>query len=414
MFRAMILYDTQAAASNGASGPPAMAASAIAVWSAGSASGTVAAFLASARMTDSPTAVPSSPPGGAVRPVPGCQFASDNTSGVCPEAWQALAAANAGCTPSYGNDPWTARACDLVRELFECPAEVFFVFNGTAANSLATAAMCQSYHAMLCHELAHVETDECGAPEFFSNGTKLLPLPGAGAKLTPAGIDHAFGRRRDIHSPKPRVVSVTQATELSTVYSLDELAAIRDTCRRHSLRLHMDGARFANAVAALGVPPRRLTWEAGVDVLCLGGTKNGIGIGDAVVFFDKALADEFAYRCKQAGQLASKMRCLTAAWVGLLEGGVWLENARRANAAAARLEAGMRAVPGVEVLGCRDANAVFARLPEPVAAGLRRRGWVFYDFIGSGGCRFMCSWATTSADIDAVIADVRALAAGTG
>jgi len=358
-------------------------------------------------MTDPATADPAPARVEGPTSAPGCQFASDNTAGVCPEAWEALAAANAGCMPSYGNDSWTARACDLIRDLFECPAEVFFVFNGTAANALATASLCQSYHAVLCHELAHVETDECGAPEFFSNGTKLLPLPGPGAKLTPAGIDRAAGRRRDIHFPKPRVASITQATELSTVYSLDELAAIRDTCRRHGLRLHMDGARFANAVAALGVPPKRLTWEAGVDVLCLGGTKNGIGIGDAVVFFDTALAEEFAYRCKQAGQLASKMRCLSAAWVGLLAGGAWLENARRANAAAARLEAGMRDVPGVDLLGTRQANAVFARLPDPVAAGLRRRGWVFYDFIGSGGCRFMCSWATTDADIAAFLAHLR-------
>jgi threonine aldolase len=360
------------------------------------------------------TASPASSVSPATRPAAGSQFASDNTSGICPEAWDAMAAANAGCVSSYGNDAWTARACDLIRDLFECAAEVFFVFNGTAANSLATAAMCQSYHSILCHELAHVETDECGAPEFFSNGTKLLPLSGAGAKLAPAAIDHAVGRRRDIHFPKPRVVSVTQATELSTIYTLDELAGIRDACRRHGLRLHMDGARFANAVAAADVPPKRFTWEAGVDVLCLGGTKNGLGVGDAVVFFDRALADEFAYRCKQAGQLASKMRCLTAAWVGLLEGGAWLGNARRANAAAARLEAGMRAVPGVEVIGTREANAVFARLPDAVAAGLRRRGWQFYDFIGSGGCRFMCSWATTDADVAALLADLQEEAAADG
>ena len=233
-------------------------------------------------MTRPVTASTAASPASTATVAAGCQFASDNTSGICPEAWQALAAANDGCASSYGNDPWTARACDLIRDLFECPAEVFFVFNGTAANSLATASMCQSYHAILCHELAHVETDECGAPEFFSNGTKLLPLAGDRAKLTPAGIDHAVGRRRDIHYPKPRVVSVTQATELSTVYALDELAAIHDACSRHGLRLHMDGARFANAVAALGVPPKRLAWEAGVDVLCLGGTKNGLGVGDAV------------------------------------------------------------------------------------------------------------------------------------
>jgi len=344
--------------------------------------------------------------------VPGHQFASDNTAPMSPAAWAALERCNVGHEPSYGADPWTARACDLVRELFECPADVFFVFNGTAANSLALASMCQSYHSILCHELAHIETDECGAPEFFSNGTKLLPLPGADAKLTPATIAAAVERRHDIHYPKPRVVSVTQATELSTVYGVEELAAIGATCRRLGLGLHMDGARFANAVAALGVPPRRITWEAGVDILCLGGTKNGMAVGEAVVFFNRALAGEFAYRCKQAGQLASKMRHLTAPWVGLLERGEWLANARHANAAAARLEAGLRAVPGVEVLGRREANAVFARLPDATATALRAQGWRFYDFIGSGGCRFMCSWATTDADVDAILADARAAAGG--
>jgi threonine aldolase len=343
--------------------------------------------------------------------VPGCQFASDNTSGYCPEAWEALARANADCQPSYGDDPWTARACQAIRALFECDAEVFFVFNGTAANSLALAAACQSYHAVVCHELAHVETDECGAPEFFSNGTKVLTAPGAGAKLTPAAVAHVVERRRDIHYPKPRVLSVTQATELSTVYAPAEIAALAEVAGTHGLVLHMDGARFANAVAALDVPPRAITWEAGVDVLCLGGTKNGMGLGEAVVFFRRELAHEFAWRCKQAGQLASKMRFLAAPWVGLLESGAWLGHARRANAAAARLEAGLAAVPGVELLGRREANAVFARLPAPLAAALRERGWRFYDFIGAGGCRFMCSWATTDADVDALVADVRRLAA---
>jgi threonine aldolase len=338
---------------------------------------------------------------------PGCQFASDNTAPMSSGAWESLARANRDCQSSYGDDSWTARACELIREIFECPAEVFFVFNGTAANSLALAAMCQSYHAILCHEVAHVETDECGAPEFFSNGTKLLTLPGDSGRLSPAGITHAVERRRDIHYPKPRVVSITQATELSTVYSIDEIAAVSDTCRRHGLRLHMDGARFANAVAALDVPPRRITWEAGVDVLCLGGTKNGMGVGDAVVFFNTSLADEFAYRCKQAGQLASKMRYLTAPWVGLLEDGSWLANARRANAAAARLEQGFHAIPGIEVVGQRQANAVFVRLPDALAESLRAKGWKFYNFIGAAACRFMCSWAVTDADVDALLADVR-------
>ncbi len=330
---------------------------------------------------------------------------------MSPQAWQAVQQANHSCVASYGNDPWTTRACDLIREVFEYPAEVFFVFNGTAANSLALASMCQSYHAVLCHELAHVETDECGAPEFFSGGTKIMLLGGEAGKISPAGITHAVERRRDIHYPKPRVASVTQATELSTVYTPDELAGVRETCRRHGLRIHMDGARFANAVAALDVPPRRITWEAGVDVLCLGGTKNGMAVGEAVVFFDKDLAQEFAYRCKQAGQLASKMRYLTAPWVGLLDGGGWLENARHANSMAARLEAGLLSLAGVELLARRECNAVFVRLAPAVTAALRASGWVFYDFIGTGGSRFMCSWATTEADVDSLLADIRGLTA---
>ena len=341
---------------------------------------------------------------------PGCQFASDNTAGYCPEAWASLEQANAGTVPSYGDDQWTARACELIREVFEHDAEIFFSFNGTAANSLALAAMCQSYHSILCHEVSHVETDECGAPEFFSNGTKLLLLQGERAKLGADAIHRAVERRRDIHFPKPRVVSVTQATELSTVYSVGELAAVRDACSRHGLRLHMDGARFANAIAALGVPPRSVTWEVGVDVLCFGGTKNGMGLGEAIVFFNRDLANEFAWRCKQAGQLASKMRYLAAPWVGLLENGAWLANAVRANAAAARLEAGLSSIPGVEILGKREANAVFAKLTPAYAAALRGKGWKFYDFIGAGGCRFMCSWATTDADVDTFLADARATA----
>jgi threonine aldolase len=346
-------------------------------------------------------------PGGWATVVPGCQFASDNTAGLCPEAWEAVQRAGRGCAASYGDDPWTKLACDRIREIFECDADVFFVFNGTAANSLALASMCQSYHAILCHELAHVETDECGAPEFFSNGTKVLLAGGADAKLTPGAVHEAATRRRDIHYPKPRVVSLTQATELSTVYAPEEIANLAEACRSQGLGLHMDGARFANAVAALAVPPRRITWEAGVDVLCLGGTKNGIGFGEAVVFFRRSLAEEFAYRCKQAGQLASKMRFLSAPWVGALEDGAWLRHAAHANRSAERLERRLADIHGVELIGRRQANAIFLRLPPGVAEAVRGRGWRFYDFIGAGGSRLMCSWATTDADIDALVADIR-------
>jgi threonine aldolase len=320
-----------------------------------------------------------------------------------------MAEANAGHAPGYGEDRWTEAASDLLRETFETECEVFFVFNGTSANSLALASLCQSYHSILCHETAHVETDECGAPEFFSNGTKVLTLPGADGKLQPGAIDRVVGRRDDLHFPKPRAVSLTQATELGTVYTPAELRALWARAKAHGLRIHMDGARFANAVAALGVAPKEITWQAGVDVLCFGGTKNGMAVGEAVVFFDRALAREFDYRCKQAGQLASKMRFLAAPWVGMLRDGAWLRHARNANARAAELEASLRTVPGVKVLQPRQANGVFVAFPDGIAQALRARGWSFYDFIGSGGSRFMCAWDTTAEDVERLVEDVAAL-----
>src|SRR5947208_1379375 len=299
----------------------------------------------------------------AMASTPRRQFASDNNSGICPEAWGALEEANRGHAISYGDDPWTARAADLIRDIFETRCEVFFVFNGTAANSLALASSGQSYHSILCHEIAHVETDECGAPEFFSNGMKVLQIPGANGKIDPAGIERAVKKRSDIHYPKPRVVSITQSTEVGTVYSVDEVKAIRTKTKQFGLRLQMDGARFANAVASLGVKPKEITWQAGVDVLCFGGSKNGTHVGDAVVFFNRPLAEEFDYRCKQAGQLCSKMRFLSAPWIGLLQDGAWLRNAARANAMAQRLHHQLKQIPEVKILFPPQANAVFADLP---------------------------------------------------
>jgi threonine aldolase len=317
--------------------------------------------------------------------------------------------ANTGHVPAYGNDSWTQEAADLIRGLFETQCEVFFVFNGTAANSLAIASLCQSYHSVLCHELAHVETDECGAPEFFSNGTKVLTVPGEQGKVAPAHIERMVKRRSDIHYPKPRVISLTQATEVGTVYSPKELKAIWAVAKSLKLRIHMDGARFANAVASLGVKPKAMTWQVGVDVLCFGGTKNGIGVGDAVVFFNPALAEEFDYRCKQAGQLASKMRFLSAPWVGLLRDGAWLRHAAHANAMAARIEEAIRGMPEVKMMFPRQANAVFLKLPAKAINGLWKRGWFFYTFIGQGGCRLMCAWDTMAADVDAFVTDLKSL-----
>ena len=335
-------------------------------------------------------------------------FASDNYSGVCPEAWAAMTEANTSHEVSYGNDTWTQRAADLLREIFETDCEVFFVFNGTAANSLSLAALCRPYHSMLCHELAHIETSECGAPEFFSNGSKILLLPGADGKVQPGAVEHALRRRSDIHYPKPGALSITQATEVGTTYSVAELKALAEAARRCGLRLQMDGARFANAVAALGVAPADLTWRAGVDVLCFGGSKNGIALGEAVVFFDHALARDFDYRCKQGGQLASKMRFLSAPWVGMLKDGAWLRHATHANMMARRLAAGLRDLPGVHIGYPVESNAVFARIPAPAEQQLRERGWQFYTgVITPDEARLMCSWDTTPEDVDAFVSDLQ-------
>ncbi len=338
------------------------------------------------------------------------QFASDNYAGICPEAWQAMQAANHGHVTSYGDDPWTTRAADALRTLFEIDCEVFFVFNGTAANSLALASLCQSYHGVICCDQSHVETDECGAPEFFSNGSKLLIASSPDGKVAPASIRELATKRQDIHYPKPRVVTITQSTETGCVYSLGELQAISEVCRTHGLNLHMDGARFANACATLRCSPAEMTWKNGVDVLCFGGTKNGMAVGEAVVFFDRKLAADFDYRCKQAGQLSSKMRFLAAPWVGMIESGAWLRNAAHANRCAGEFATRIADIPGIQIAYPVEANAVFLNAPEKVLNRLRERGWKFYTFIG-GAARFMFSWDTDPARIDAFYRDLKECAA---
>lgn len=335
-------------------------------------------------------------------------FASDNYAGICPEALAAMLEANCGHEVSYGDDTWTAKASDLVREVFETDCEVFFVFNGTSANSLSLASLCQSYHSILCHEMAHVEASECGAPEFFANGTKVLLLSGAAGKIDPKAIGQAVNKRTDIHYPKPRALSLTQVTEVGTAYSLAELHELAETARRFNLRIQMDGARFANAVVSLGVTPKDITWKAGVDVLCFGGTKNGIAVGEAVVFFNHELAREFDYRCKQGGQLASKMRFLSAPWVGMLKDGAWLRHATHSNAMAKRLEQAIRGIPGISVSYPVDSNAVFAKIPAPVVDAVHARGWHFYTNVGGWDeSRLMCSWDTTPEDVDSFARDLK-------
>lgn len=338
------------------------------------------------------------------------QFASDNNAGICPEALEALAQANVGHVAGYGDDDWTRRAVRAVQSLFDTDCGVYFVFNGTAANSLGLAAICRSTDAVVCHAMAHINVDECGAPEFMSGGAKLLTIDLPHAKVTPEAVIARSVTPHEEHGSRPRALALTQATELGTAYTPAELRALCDTAHARGMKVQMDGARFANAVAHLDCHPGDITWRAGVDVLSLGGTKNGLPFGEAIVFFDRALADEFARRRKQAAQLASKMRFLAAPWLGLLEGGAWCTHAAHANAMAQRLALALARVPSARLLAPVEANGVFVELPAPVVAGLRERGWRFYTFIGETGCRFMCAWDTPAHAVDAFAHDIAELA----
>ena len=337
----------------------------------------------------------------------GPQFASDNNAGICPEAFAALAAANEGHAPGYGGDDWTAVASDAIRAAFETDCGVSFVFNGTAANALALSAICRSTDAIVCHAMAHINVDECGAPEFFSGGAKLLTADTAHAKLTPDAVTALAVTPHDEHSSRPRALALTQATELGTLYSRHELERLCALAHTLGMKVQLDGARFANAVASLACKPADISWRAGVDVLCLGGTKNGMPFGEAILFFDSALAEEFARRRKQGGQLASKMRFLAAPWLGVMKDGAWLRHASHANAMAQKLAAAIGQLPGARLLAPVEANGVFIDLPEAAIAAVRAKGWRFYNFVGATGVRFMCSWDTTPATVDAFTADLR-------
>ena len=269
--------------------------------------------------------------------------------------------------------------------------------------------MCKSFQSVICHQHAHIQTDECGAPEFFTGGSKLLLVGGADGKIDIGRVEALLHRPNEVHSHKPGAITISQATEFGTVYTSDEIAAITDLARRHQLFLHMDGARFANAIASLNCAAKAITLETGVDVLCFGGTKNGAAVGELVIFFDKKISREFDYRAKQAGHLGSKMRFLAAPWLGLLTGDAWLRNAQHANGAARRLADGLRKQAGIESVFPVEANAVFVSMDERLAGGLHERGWCFYKFIEPDVYRLMCSWATTDQAISDFLGDVSSI-----
>jgi threonine aldolase len=329
---------------------------------------------------------------------PARSFASDNNAGVHPEVLQAVAEANRGHAVGYGDDPYTASVGQKFKRHFGADVEVFLVFNGTAANCLGLKALTHSYHAVICGEAAHIYSDECGAPEEFT-GCKLLPVPVTNGKLTIESVSHAYHGIDDPHHVQPRVISITQATEVGTVYQPDEIKALARFAHQRGMFLHMDGARIANAAASLGQTLRQATRELGVDVLSFGGTKNGAMGAEAVVFFDRKLGHDFLYLRKQGMQLASKMRFISAQFDALFTGDLWHKNAQHANRMARLLEKELRKIPQVKIVYKVEANGVFAKIPRSAIARLQKRYFFYVWNEQQSVVRWMCSFDTTEQDV---------------
>jgi threonine aldolase len=343
-------------------------------------------------------------------------FASDNHYGVHPAIMAALAEANHGTASSYGSDPWTQAAQEALCTVFERQVKAYLVVTGTAANALSLSAISPPYGAIFAHAEAHAHVDECGAPELMTGGAKMIGLDTPGGKITPEAIAARLKTFiRGEHDPKPAAVTITQASELGTVYRPAEIAAIAELARSRAMRLHMDGARFANALVAAGVAPAELTWKAGVDVMSFGATKNGAMALEAVIFFDTGLAEDFSWRRMRSAQLVSKGRYLGAQMLAYLKDDLWLANARHANAMAARLAAGLARRPRVRLPLPSEANEVFAIIPETLDASLKAAGAIYHQWPGSGPetrtvgpgevfVRFVLSYATAPEDVDKLLA----------
>jgi len=329
---------------------------------------------------------------------PARSFASDNNAGVHPEVLQAIARANQGHAVGYGDDAWTESAIGKFKQHFGPDIEVFMVFNGTAANCLSLKALTNSYHAVICAEAAHIYTDECGAPEEFT-GCKLIPVPPRDGKLTVESVGHACHGIGDQHHVQSRVISITQATEVGTVYKPHEIKSLARFAHERGMFLHVDGARIANAAASLGQTLRQATRDLGVDVLSFGGTKNGAMGAEAVVFFDKKLSHDFLYLRKQGMQLASKMRFISAQFEALFTGDLWLKSAKHANRMARLLEKHLREIPEVRIVYKVEANGVFAKIPRKAIARLLKRYFFYVWNEEQSVVRWMCSFDTTEQDV---------------
>lgn len=340
-------------------------------------------------------------------------FTSDNASGAAPEIMAAVARANDGYARSYGADALMDRARDQLREAFEAPeAEVFLVATGTVANSLSLALYTPPWGSVFCHSHAHIAEDECGAPEFYTNGAKLVLVPGAHGRMDAGALEAAILRAKSagVHGVQPGAVSITNVTEAGTVQSVAEVAALAGVARAHGVPVHLDGARFANALVATGATAAEMTWRVGVDVVSFGGTKNGCLGVEAVVIFDPAKAWEFELRRKRGGHLSSKHRFLSAQMAAYLEDGLWLRLAAHANAMGARLARGLAQMPDVEMVHPVEANILFPEWPKGTHARLQAAGAMYYPFdapMGRERARLVASWSTTEADVDGFLAALR-------
>ena len=331
-------------------------------------------------------------------------FASDNVTGACPEVMDAVVTANSGIATSYGDDEWSSRLQTKLSEIFETDVEVFLAVSGTASNALALSSLAPVFGKIYCHELSHINTDECGAPELFTGGAKLIPMRSSNGRIKPNELAETIRGSGNVHVTQPSVVSITQSCETGTVYQLDEIKAISKIARKHKMSVHMDGARFANALASLDVSPAEMTWKSGVDVLTLGGTKNGCLAAEAIIFFKPDMVGNFPYLHKRSGQLLSKMRFISSQLEAYVTDDLWIRNAQHSNSMAKILSEGLNAFSNIELAYPTQSNEVFVNLPRELIDYLNNAGYdINEEELDGKAVRFVTAWNSELKDVDRLL-----------
>jgi len=331
-------------------------------------------------------------------------FASDNVTGACPEVMDAVVDANSGIATSYGDDEWSSRLQTKLSEIFETDVEVFLAVSGTASNALALSSLAPVFGKIYCHELSHINTDECGAPEFFTGGAKLIPMRSSNGRIKANELAETIRGSGNVHVTQPSVVSITQSCETGTVYQLDEIKAISKIARKHKMSVHMDGARFANALASLDVSPAEMTWKSGVDVLTLGGTKNGCLAAEAIIFFKPDMVGNFPYLHKRSGQLLSKMRFISSQLEAYVTDDLWIRNAQHSNSMAKILSEGLNAFSNIELAYPTQSNEVFVNLPRELIDYLNNAGYdINEEELDGKAVRFVTAWNSELKDVDRLL-----------